>query len=160
MPQITLADGSTLEVTRISDHQLQTGIGFSGRRTQPVIVEVVRVNGADIPATKLVIGDTHSIWLNHQTHLIPRRGRDPAVPTGLATEEGARSQALFLRLARSHSSAADEIEPDTSDKLVYDTKSWPRAVLVWCGKHLGQIIAGVIVAVITAVVLAWLGLKG
>ena len=75
MPEIMLSDDRAVVVTRVSDYQLSTSVAFPGSRNSPCVIEVTSVDGRMISPTKLVVGDTHSIWLNHQTHVIPSRGK-------------------------------------------------------------------------------------
>jgi len=151
MPKIMLSDGQAVVVTRVTDRHLSTNVPFPGSRNSPYVIEVAQVDGKVISPTKLVVGDDYSIWLNHQTNEIPRRDRDhPAVPTGLTPAEGNLARSLFLSLAGG--------QPPTPTQPPPPPTTW-GALLKWLGKHVIEVLAAVIVAVLTAAILAWLGLS-
>ena len=117
----------------VNGYQLSTSVAFPGSRNSPCVIEVTSVDGRMISPTKLVVGDTHSIWLNHQTHVIPSRGREPAVPTRLTPDEGNRARSLFLSLA------GGQLPPLT--KPPPPPTTW-GTFLKWLGKHVIGVLGG------------------
>jgi hypothetical protein len=167
MPPIVLADGRALDVSKVSDGQLKTSIRFQGSRAKPEIIEVVSACGNAIHPTKLVAGDTHSIWIQHQTDVIPRQGARPRVVTGLTPDEADQAKALFQALASGimlHPAGVSSSGPSAipaSDAVQSGTPATgkPEVHPLWHPRHwVRDILIGVIVAVLAGVILAWLGL--
>jgi hypothetical protein len=105
MPTITRLEGCPFDVGRVSDDQLNTSIDFASGRDKLTIITVTAVDAEAIEPTRLVIGDTHSIWITHQVVRIPPRSPRRAVVTGLTAQEAETATALFRSLARDQNSA-------------------------------------------------------
>jgi hypothetical protein len=99
MPRIKLLDERTIEVTRSSDESLKTSIDFAASREKLLVVTVIEIDGTQIVPTKLIIGDTHLIWIQHQTVVIPKKPKKPRVSTGLTAAEAEAASKLFRLLA-------------------------------------------------------------
>jgi hypothetical protein len=147
---LTLNDGRVLTLRRVSDIQLSTGAGtdFGASRERPLLIDVVAVNGNPIRRTRLVVMDTHSVWLSHQAEVAPRNNNKPPAATGLSAAEAPLARELFLSL----------VSEGRSSPAPGPIQRW-KLPWAWLGKHTGQVVVGVVVAVVAAAILAWLGLK-
>jgi len=153
MPSLALRDGGTVAVRRISGQQLAADFHFGASRDRPVLIEVVAIDGLPVGPSRLVVMDSHSVWLSHQAEIAPKsNGKLPAV-TGLSAAEVPTSRALFLSLV-GEATTPPTVSPPPSRRM-----DWRERSLTWVGKHLGPVVTAVVVAVLTAVVLTWLGLK-
>lgn len=140
MPTLRLSDGRTVNVRRVSDIQLATDVDFGGSRQGPVIVDVVAIDGDSITPTRIAVLDHYSIWRSHQAERVPPSIQSPAVVTGMSNAEAIAAAELFQSLSSQAGSA-----PAAPRTLHHRT--WMREVLI-----------GVAVAVLAAIVVALLGL--
>jgi hypothetical protein len=148
MPKITLSDGSAFELIRVNDIQLKTRHQFvnASART-PQLIEIVRIDGIPIASTKLVVGDPYGIWSKHQTDQYIDTSPLRNVLSGTERQEARK---LFARIV-GVIGAIDASSAKPNAPLLH------AAVLTWFGKHIGQIITGVIVTVLVTLIVKWLG---
>jgi len=141
-------------VRRVSGQQLAADFHFGASRERPVLIEVVAVEGKSIAPTRLVVMDTHSVWLSHQAEFTRRINGKPASPTGLSAAEAPAARELFLSLVG---------EPESGLTVVSPPPARAPHLLVrvasWVGKHAVSVVTAVTIAVLTTIILAWLGLK-
>ena len=168
MPTLSLDDGRTIVLRTISKRQLATKYNFSGSRERPVLIEVVAVDGQPISRTRLAVMDTHSLWLSHQAVVAPPSNGKPAATTGLSAAEAAASRSLFLTLVGDPAAilspppSGSESREDVSQGPAIPRPPEPSRLgqlTAWVREHVGRLVSAVVIAVLTAIVLAWLGLK-
>ncbi|MGA7501293.1 MAG: hypothetical protein WBX00_31555 [Isosphaeraceae bacterium] len=151
MPDLTLDGGRVLTLRPVSKIQLSTGPGTDFRgasRERPLLIDVVAVDGNPIRRARLVVMDNHSVWLSHQAEVAPRTNNKPPAATGLSAAEAPLARELFLSL----------VSEGLSSPAPGPIQRW-KLPWAWLGKHAGQVVVGVVVAVVAAAILAWLGLK-
>lgn len=150
--ELLLDDNRSITFSRISSQQLSSKFNFGSDSEHPMVITVVKVNGTSIQPTPLVVGDTYCIWRPHQANIIPKSRSE----TGLSTTEAAAALKLFDSLVSDAGSFRMQMTPVT---IIPNPTSWFTSTVRWVGKHTGTVLSGVAIAVITAILLTWLGLK-
>jgi len=129
VPDLKLDDGRDLTLRRDSGIQLSTvaGPNFGASRECPLLIDVVAVDGSPIRRARLVVMDTHSIWLSHQAVIAPASNGKPPAEIGLSGAEATLARELFLSLVSEERSIPAP-----------GPFQWLKVLLAWLGKHVGQ----------------------
>jgi hypothetical protein len=133
---------------------------LNGSRANPVPFHVIGINGTACDLVKMIAGDHYCIFLQHQTTHMPNNG----MSTGLSKEEAELATSLFQEIV-----SLDQISPPINivipqinpnpnpnpDKRPEPqennvNRSWIQQFL---HNHTGEIVAGLIIALLTPIVL-------
>jgi len=97
MPTVRFADGRSFNFDVVNAQQIRTDHNFNHSKQSATAYFVVGIDDEEIPATPIIIGDTHSIWLQHQEQVITS-GKKPNKHTFLNIDEASRARELFNRI--------------------------------------------------------------
>jgi hypothetical protein len=131
MPIVRFADGRSFSFDVVNAQQIRTNHELNHSKQSAIAYIVVAIDDEEIPATPIIIGDTHSIWLQHQEQVITS-GKKPNKHTFLTIDEASRARELFnriIQLGMRQNQLQNLTRPDSIAVYVQDLPPQKNAVV-------------------------------